>query len=251
MFAKAARIIQNARSVVVFTGAGISVESGIPPFRGNDGLWTKYDPSFLDISRFNSDPKSSWVLIKEIFYDFWGQAEPNAAHKSIAVLEEHGMVDTVVTQNIDNLHQAAGSKRVWEFHGTLRVLSCMSCSKRVNAADVDFESLPPKCSCGGILKPDFVFFGEPIPEPANSESFRSAENADAVIVIGTAGEVMPACMIPYIAKRNGAAIIEINTHESLFTGQITDVFLKGKAAEQTTLLLNALNLDGDLEKKYA
>lgn len=240
-YRQAARILLNAKHAVTFTGAGISVESGIPPFRGPNGLWSKYDPTFLDISYFHLHPKESWVLIKEIFYDYFGKAQPNAAHKILAELEEKGIIKAVITQNIDHLHQLAGSKTVYEFHGTSRYLICEQCHYRVEVTEVSLDDLPPRCTkCNGILRPDFVFFGEPIPEPANSLSFREAEKADVFLVIGTTGEIMPASLIPQIAKEHGSIIIEVNPAESQYTASITDIHLRDEATVAMQKLANAI-----------
>ena len=239
----AAEKIRQAKRVVGFTGAGISVESGIPPFRGPEGLWSKYDPVFLDINYFHQHPEKSWALIKEIFYDFFGKAKPNAAHKALADMERKGLVQAVITQNIDNLHQEAGSQNVYEFHGTSKRLLCSECGFKQDVENVDLSSLPPRCEkCGGILRPDFVFFVEPIPEPANSLSFREAQIADIFLVIGTTGEIMPASMIPLAAKQNGVSIIEINTEPTRFTHEITDIFIQGKATTVMTALMSELGI---------
>jgi NAD-dependent protein deacetylase/lipoamidase len=243
-YKKTAEIIRNAKRVVAFTGAGISVESGIPPFRGQGGLWNKYDPVFIEIDYFYRNPKESWELIREIFYDFFGKGRPNSAHKALALMERHGLLHTVITQNIDNLHQEAGNTVVHEFHGTSQYLVCAGCSARYHYTGIDLETLPPSCSgCGGLLKPDFVFFGEQIPEPANSNSFLEAGLADVFLLIGTSGTVMPACGIPFQAKENGAAIIEVNTERSSYTGRITDIFLQGKATEVMTRLVEKLGIE--------
>lgn len=233
----AADIISTAKHCVVFTGAGISVESGIPPFRGQGGLWERYDPSFIEIDNFYRDPMKCWLQIKKIFYDFMGKAEPNAAHMAIAELEQSGYIKEVITQNIDNLHQMAGSSRVYEFHGNTRNLLCVECGKYYSVNTEILSHLPPICSnCSGLLKPDFIFFGEGIPEEAYQRSFKAAEACDVMLVIGTTGEVMPAGMLPQAAKRRGARIIEINTEESSYTGYITDIFLNGKAGEVMSLI---------------
>ena len=251
-YEKAARIIKKAKRVAAFTGAGISVESGIPPFRGKGGLWDKYDPDFLEIGHFKRNPKASWKLLKEVFYDGFSAATPNAAHQMIAAMEKRHLLETVITQNIDSLHQKAGSRKVYEFHGTLRTLVCLGCSKEYSAAEVDLGFLPPECRmCGGLLKPDVVLFGEPIPEPANSQSFFEAEIADVMLVIGSSGEVLPACMIPHIAKGHGAAIIEINVKESQFTHQISDVFIQAPATEALTKLGEALKLNANGSKEHS
>ena len=241
MYNSAANIIANAKRVCAFTGAGISVESGIPAFRGNDGLWSKYDPNCLDISYFLRHQEQTWRVIKEIFYDFFGQARPNAAHRALATMEQHGLLQTVITQNIDNLHQDAGSEEVYEFHGTSQYLICVECAARSHISTIDLRHLPPRCSlCGGLLKPDFVFFGESIPELAHEKAFLESQQSDVFLVIGTTGEVVPASHIPKFAKQNGATIIEVNLHESSYTNHITDIFLQGKATEVMTRLLEAL-----------
>lgn len=240
-YKKAAEIIKNSKFPVAFTGAGISVESGIPPFRGPTGLWSKYDPKILDIDFFMNNPDESWKYIKEIFYDYMGNTQPNDAHKFLAWLEEIGKLKGVITQNIDNLHQKAGSKKVIEFHGTASQMECMSCKRKFPSNTISLENLPPLCpECQGILKPDFVFFGEPIPPEAFEESIRLCENADCLIVVGTTGEIMPASQLPILAKRNGAKIIEINIEPSNYTNTITDVFLNDKATVASNKLKKEL-----------
>ena len=229
---KAAELIKNSNSMIAFTGAGISVESGIPPFRGPDGLWSKYDPKCLDLDYFHAYPKESWTAIKAIFYDFFGKAKFNKAHKVLADFEKEGLLKAIVTQNIDNLHQEAGSKQVFEFHGNSQRMICPVCDEMYLPSEVDLNKLPPRCKNDGeVLKPDFVFFGEGIPEDAYRKSLLAAQMTDLALVIGTTGEVMPAASIPTEAKRAGATIIEINTAPSNYTNQITDIFLKGKASE--------------------
>jgi len=236
---QAVELIKNSSHTTAFTGAGISVESGIPPFRGKNGLWSKIDPVFLDTSYFYKYPEKSWKLIKDIFYDSFAKAKPNDAHYVLAELEDKGLLDVIVTQNIDDLHQKAGSKEVIEFHGTYQRLVCTNCGRQFVATEELLSILPPKCkNCSSILKPDFVFFGEPISEPARSRSFNEAEIADVFILIGTTGEIQPASMIPMIANNNGTKIIEINIEVSNYTNSITDVFLKGKATEITINLLD-------------
>ncbi len=229
---RAAHAIQSSNFTVVFTGAGISVESGIPSFRGKSGLWSKYDPRYLELDFFLNHPAESWKVMKQIFYDFMAQAQPNPAHYAIAQLEKAGYVKEIITQNIDNLHQKAGSKVVHEFHGNTRTLMCMECKKNTLVDGIQFDFLPPRCPhCQGVLKPNFVFFNEMIPEEVSRLSFAAAEKSDVMLLVGTTGEVMPAAMLPYTAKKNNATIIEVNPEESLYTPEITDIFLKGKAGE--------------------
>ena len=229
---RAAEIIKISRHTIVFTGAGISVESGIPPFRGQGGIWGKYDPNLFEIGYFSKHPEKSWAIIKEIFFDTFPKVEPNNAHKCIAELERRGIVKTVITQNIDGLHQKAGNRKVQEFHGSSRTISCTVCKFPFQKETVSLDTLPPRCPrCMGLLKPDFVFFGEPIPGEVSMESFHQAQLSDVCIVIGSTGEVMPACQVPFHAKEHGASVIEINVEPSNFTYGTADIFLQGKAGE--------------------
>lgn len=229
---KAAELIKNSKYTVAFTGAGISVESGIPPFRGDDGLWSEYDPMILDLNRYYYGSDESWPVIKRLFFDFFGKAKPNPAHEILANWEAKGLLQSIITQNIDNLHQEAGSKTVFEYHGNSRQFVCLDCGIFQEVKKTILHDTAPLClSCGGLLKPDFIFFGEQIPEPAASQSVKEAKKADLFIIIGTSGEVIPASNIPFMAKESGAKIIEINTEEGRFTHTITDVFIQGKAGE--------------------
>jgi len=229
---KAAGIIRKAKYAVAFTGAGISVPSGIPPFRGENGLWNKTDPIFLEIEFFRKKPLQSWLKIKELFYDTLGDAQPNPAHEVLAKMEARSFLESIITQNIDHLHQEAGSKYVYEIHGTYKRLICTECSSEYDMSFADLNYLPPTCFvCKGNLKPDMVFFNEPIPPFAKKRSFEEAAKADVMLIIGTNAEVLPAAEIPMTAKRHGAKIIEINIEETHFTREITDIFLQGDAAE--------------------
>lgn len=240
---QAADAINQAQRVTAFTGAGISVESGIPPFRGPNGLWAKYNPMFLDIQYFSAYPVESWRLIKEIFYDFFGQARPNAAHLALAHLEAKGKVGAVITQNIDNLHQAAGSRQVIEYHGSCHRLVCVACNESMAYIPAMLTVMPPVCPrCGTILKPDFVFFGEQIPYVAYMQALGETRIGDVWLIIGSTGEVPPACDLPYQAKEHGATIIEINIRPSRFTANLTDIFLPGPATRMMTALVEQLSL---------
>jgi len=242
MYAKAAKIIKNAERCVAFTGAGISVESGIPPFRGENGLWNKYDPMVFDIQYFHENTRHSWEVFREIFYDLFGQVQPNTAHYALAELEEKNIIKAVITQNVDNLHVQAGSRNIHEFHGSLKKLICLGCRRSYMVSKIDLKILPPSCSrCGGVLKPDVIFFGEAIPEPAKNNSFNETTRADCFILIGTTGTVAPANMIPAAAKANGAKIIEINPFPSEYTPSVTDVFLQNKACEAMEKLMEELD----------
>ncbi len=227
----------TSKHAIAFTGAGISVESGIPPFRGEHGIWNKYDPESLDIDFFFSHPEQSWQVIREVFYGFFGKATPNMAHKMLAQLEKQGLLKAVITQNIDNLHQEGGSKAVIEYHGNSKQIKCTRCSHIEPVTEELLATIPVLCSkCGSLMKPDFIFFGEGIPPTAHYLSVENARQADLVIIVGAQGEVFPAANIPYEAKRNGAFVIEINPSATTFTRDITDHHIAMKAGEAFKLL---------------
>jgi NAD-dependent deacetylase len=229
---QAAEFIKKSDWVTAFTGAGMSVESGIPPFRGENGIWNKYDSRLLELDYFDAHPEKCWVTIKEIFYDFFGRSQPNPGHQVLAQMEEAGKLKALITQNIDDLHTRAGNKTVYEFHGNSRLLLCRACGKKYEAAKPDLSQLPPRCpSCNEILKPDFVFFGESIPFDALSNSRFAAGRTDCMLVIGTTGEVYPAAGMPQLAAQGFAHIIEINPSESAYTNTITEVYLPLPAGE--------------------
>lgn len=223
---QAAESILSARSCIALTGAGISTASGIPPFRGKGGLWEKYDPEeYVTISAFHSDPGRVWTMLRELLFVLQ-QACPNPAHYALSELERLGYLRVVITQNVDSLHQAAGSVNVIEFHGNNETLVCLKCGNRYRTREVPLDPIPPRCECSFPLKPDAVFFGEAIPEEALWGSFREARNCDLVLVVGTSGVVEPAASIPRIARQHGAKIIEINPEQSMIS---PDLFLCGPA----------------------
>ncbi|HPF36562.1 MAG TPA: NAD-dependent protein deacylase [Candidatus Krumholzibacteria bacterium] len=238
---RAAAVLRGARRAFAFTGAGVSVESGIPCFRGPDGLWSRYDPECLDIGSFHRRPAEAWRVIREIFYDHWGEATPNPAHHALARLEAAGVLAEVVTQNIDGLHQAAGSRTVWEYHGGLRDLLCLDCGALHRADAALLRELPPACpGCGGLLKPDFVFFGEAIPMAAAAGAAQAARAADAVLVVGSTAEVYPAAAVVEAAARNGAAVVEVNVEPTRWSGGVAGVTLLGPAGLMLPILADAV-----------
>lgn len=231
---KAAALIRQSAYTVAFTGAGISVESGIPPFRGEGGLWNTYDPGILDLDAYLHAPEQAWPAVKALFYDFFGKAKPNLAHFKLAESEQKGFLKEIITQNIDNLHQEAGSVVVHEFHGRSNYFVCTKCNTYYSTSRLIVDERPPLCldkSCRALLKPDFIFFGEGIPEKAYRASILAARNASVFIIIGTSGDVMPASSIPVLAKQNGCQIIEINPNISSYTYSITDIFIQANASE--------------------
>jgi NAD-dependent deacetylase len=229
---KAADAIAAAQNIAALTGAGISVESGIPPFRGKGGVWERIDPmEFAHIDALIRNPTKVWkVLIKEMASTV-GEALPNDGHKGLAQLERQGGLKTIITQNVDGLHQKAGNTDVIEFHGTFAWLRCMQCNKRSETYVADLSVIPPRCECGGILRPDCVFFGEMIPPQNLQRSSQVASECDLMLVIGTSATVQPAALMPLTAKAAGAVIIEINPEPTPLTEQASDIFIQGKAGD--------------------
>jgi len=229
---RAAKDILKSKRTIAFTGAGISVESGIPDFRGAQGLWQKYDPDeYAHIDAFHSDPDRVWLMLKEMF-SLIMEAKPNPAHLGLAELERMGYLSSVITQNVDGLHQAAGSRNVIEFHGSHRTLSCLKCSSTMEGASLKMEHLPPRCPrCSSLLKPDVVFFGEPIPWKAQMMSFKESKSCGLVLCIGTSAVVYPAASIPVTAKETGALVIEINMEPTSLTDEVSDYLICGSAGE--------------------
>ena len=239
---EAAKLIKNSKSLSTFTGAGISVESGIPVFRGKEGVYSKYEHKILEINYYKNYTEESWSAILDIFYDRFASARPNTAHKILAKWEKQGILKYIITQNIDNLHREAGSENIVEYHGNKEFFICFECSSKFSHAEIKLSKAPPICpKCGGLLKPDFVFFGEPIPSDAAYLSHDIAKTTDVHLIIGTTGEVQPASYIPVYAKKAGAKIIEINPKPSKFTDKITDIFIEMKASEALTAINETIN----------
>ena len=240
---RAAKDLAAAGNVAASTGAGISIESGIPPFRGKGGLWERFDPmEFAHIDALMRDPAKVWkVLVKEM-KEIVDRAEPNDGHKGLAKLEARDKLKTIITQNVDGLHQAAGSSDVIEYHGTFAWQRCMGCSKKYENRSVDVSEIPPRCECGGILRPDAVFFGETIPAEALWRSRQAATDCDLMLVVGTSAVVQPAAMIPVIAKENGAKIVEINPERTPLTVDVSDYLIMGKAGEVMNQILAAMEI---------
>jgi NAD-dependent deacetylase len=229
---KAAIELAKSSRAVALTGAGVSVESGIPPFRGKGGIWEKIDPmEFAHIDSFKRDPAKVWnILIREM-KDIVDRARPNEAHTGLAKLEKLGILKTVITQNVDGLHQMAGNTDVIEFHGNFAWQKCLLCGRKTETFKVSLEEIPPKCSCGGILRPDCVFFGEMIAPEHLFRSRKAAYGCDVMLVVGTSAVVQPAAYIPVTAKESGAVVIEINPESTPLTASVSNYIIKGKAGD--------------------
>ena len=216
---EAASIVMDSKYVTCLTGAGISVESGIRPFRGPGGLWTeKGEPPMDGYRRFLSDPKTYWENRMKDATEFGISilnAKPNLGHVALAELEKMGVLRCLITQNIDNLHLVAGSTKVLEIHGNSGYLRCTECSTKWRLDEFRLEEIPPKCpKCGGMVKSDTVMFGEPIPANVLQRCYEEAERSDCMIVAGTSATVSPAANLPIIVKRNKGRLLEFNIRRS-------------------------------------
>lgn len=232
---RAAELIARARHGVAFTGAGVSAESGIPTFRGEGGLWRKYDPfKVSSIAGFLTDPASYWSIARERGRESLA-AEPNAAHRALASLEAAGHLNAVVTQNTDGLHADAGSGRVIELHGSGRRVRCLDCGAEEGRSEVQGRldaEMPPRCrSCGGVhIKPTVVFFGEAMPVTATAAAFELARVCDLMLVVGSSLVVYPAADVPATAAEHGARLVIVNAEPTPLDDR-AEVVLLGRAGE--------------------
>ena len=235
----AAEMIFRSKLTLALTGAGVSVESGIPDFRSAGGLWSKYDPSeYATITAFRQNPERVWNMLRDMDA-LVSHARPNPAHTGMGEMEKMGFLHCIITQNVDNLHQAGGAKNVIEYHGNSSTLSCLSCVRTYPAKEKRAEGIP-RCECKEILKPDVVFFGEAIPPMALTRSFQLASRAEVLMVVGTSAVVSPANTIPSIAKERGAKIIEINMERTHLTDTVTDVFIGENAGQAIPQIVREL-----------
>ncbi|RUM28786.1 MAG: NAD-dependent protein deacylase [Aquifex sp.] len=216
--------------IVALTGAGISAESGIPTFRGKDGLWNKFRPEELATPEaFFRDPKLVWE-----WYDWRrgliAKAEPNEGHKTLAKIEKEFPHFYLITQNVDGLHQKAGSEKVIELHGNIWKVKCVNCKYETYEYRTPLPEIPPRCEqCGGLLRPGVVWFGESLPMDALQKAYELSRESLIFIVIGTSAVVYPAAELPYIAKENGAEVIEVNPEETPIS-RIADKIFREKAS---------------------
>ncbi len=226
----------SAEKIVFFTGAGISAESGIPVFRGKDGIWNKLKPEELaNFNAFLKNPELVWEWYqhrKKVVSD----SEPNASHRVIVEMENYFPDVKVITQNIDNLHKRAGSKNVYELHGNIERNYCIKC-KKVYHDNIPLEDNIPMCECGGLIRPDVVWFGEYLPQDQFEASYLAAENADIFFIVGTSAIVYPAASLIYKAKESGATLIEVNI-ERTEVSSIVNSSLFGKAGEVLPAILS-------------
>jgi len=246
---RAAEDLARATYMIALTGAGISTESGIPDFRGPDGIWTKNPEAEMKAyevyDQFKASPKKYWeerldpqgstsrlfAILGEI-----GKVQPNAGHYALSDLEKMGILKCIITQNVDGLHQKSGSKNVIEYHGGIDKFRCVICNKRFSRDELHLEKmkeegkLPPYCKCGGAIKDDGVFFGEPIPSDVLQISQREALKCDLMLICGTSAVVYPFASLPEIAM-HGTTIIEVNADPTPLTGRVSDYLIQGKTGE--------------------
>ncbi len=225
--------LASAEKVVVLTGAGISAASGIPTFRGENGLWTKLDPS--ELASFESFYRNTAIVTEWYKHrrDIIEKCQPNAAHRALAELAAMVPDFTLITQNIDGLHQRAGSQDVIELHGTIAENYCTRCGRRYNVAEFDeiynhSANHVPRCFCGGLVRPDVVWFGESLPADAYERAYQASRKADLFLSVGTSAQVRPASDLPLVAKRHQALLVEVNINKTVLTAY-ADLFLQGPA----------------------
>ena len=229
MLDSVAEAVSSADYLTVLTGAGVSAESGVPTFRGHDGLWRKHNPMELATPEaFERDPKLvwEWYIYRRGLME---SVRPNPAHTAIAELERLQGRFLLITQNVDNLHRRAGSSEMVELHGNIFRVRCSVCGSRICELP-DLSELPPKCQCGGNLRPDVVWFGEMLPREAIDRAFQASAECDCMLVAGTSAVVQPAASLPLVAKRGGAFVAEINSEPTPLT-DFVDASMMGKAGE--------------------
>lgn len=232
--ARAAELISGARRGLAFTGAGVSTESGIPDFRGPQGVWKTSDPKTSSIEFFMADPAGYWAISKDR-YPKYQLAQPNPGHRALARLEEAGHLAGLVTQNTDGLHLDAGSRRVIEVHGSGRSVRCLDCGGLEPRSQVQARlevQMPPRCELcgGGFLKPNVILFGEAMPAQAMADAYSLAQAADVVLVAGSSLAVYPAAEIPLTAIRGGAPLVIVNAEPTPFD-PLADVVIRGRTGE--------------------
>ncbi len=232
---QAARLIQQAQNIVAMTGAGISTPSGIPDFRSpHSGLWDKTDPlAVASIFAFRQSPEQFYRWIHPLAGKLL-EAKPNSAHYALAALEKEGKLKAVITQNIDDLHGKAGSQTIYELHGNLREVTCIQCYETQNSTEV-FEKFvrdgqTPRCSCGGVLKPNVILFGEQLPVREFVAAQLAVKGADLMLIVGSSLETAPASDLPELALQHGARLIIVN-YQPTFVDHRADVVIRADVAE--------------------
>ncbi|MEK7744396.1 MAG: NAD-dependent deacylase [Elusimicrobiota bacterium] len=237
-FARLRPYLDGSRRVRVLTGAGVSAESGIPTFRGKGGLWNDHRPEDLATARaFHEDPELVWR-----WYDWRrgliAKAAPNAAHKALAAMEARIPDFWLITQNVDGLHRRSGSRRVLALHGDIFRALCLGCGRYSEEEKTPLEEVPPHCrTCGALLRPDVVWFGEPLPQGTFVKALRAARDAELFLVVGTSGAVEPAASLAREAKKAGALLAEVNPEASELSAWM-DLSVRESAAKALSVLID-------------
>lgn len=245
MLEEVAKLVRKARRVAVLTGAGISAESGVPTFRGKEGLWGKFRPEELaTMDAFLANSKIVWE-----WYNWRrrliGEVEPNPGHYALAKLPKFFEEFTLITQNVDGLHRMAGSENVLELHGNIHRNKCVNCGKLYEEiAEIDPDNIPTCDSCGGKIRPDVVWFGEMLPERVINQAFQKSEEADVFFSVGTSAIVHPAASLPLAARRNNATIIEINPDRTPIS-DLVDYYFAARSGELLPSLITLLKNAAD------
>ncbi len=235
------RKLKNAKIVAVLTGAGISAESGVPTFRGEEGLWKKFRPEELaNFDAFMRNPTLVWEWYnyrKKII----SEVEPNPAHYALVKLETLFENFYLITQNVDNLHRRVGNKTIYELHGNIMRNRCVDCNKNIEKVNFTNEDDLPRCDCGGLIRPDVVWFGEALPQQVLMNSFIAASKSEVFFSIGTSAVIQPAASLPLEAKQSGAYVVEINTEPTVISNLVDESIL-GKAGEILPQLVNKITI---------
>jgi len=231
-------LIRDTKAVVL-TGAGISAESGVPTFRGEEGLWKKFRPEELaTFDAFMANPELVWEWYeyrRKIIHEI----KPNPGHVALVDFQNHFEQFHLITQNVDGMHHQAGSRDVVELHGNIRRNKCIRCDKRYDSLEGTKEGTPPECPCGGKIRPDVVWFGEMLPQDAIRHAFDVSERCDLFFSVGTSAVVHPAASLPLVAKRSGAFVVEVNL-EPTEISHLVDETLLGKSGEILPYLVKSL-----------
>ncbi len=228
--------VDNSETIVALTGAGMSVESGIAPFRGKGGLWEKFDPEeYAHVNAFKREPEKSWMLFR-LQYNEISKARPNPGHEALVKLEEHGL-SAVITQNVDGLHK---NKEVVELHGNIQRAYCTGCNMDYNTVDFVGKEKSINCKCGAVVRPDVVLFGEPLSNSVLSRAWELSSRCDLMLVIGTSAVVQPAASLPLVAKNSGSMVVELNLEHTPLTNRIADLSIFKKAGEILPVILDRL-----------
>lgn len=234
--------MKSAKAVAVLTGAGISAESGVPTFRGTQGLWKKYRPEHLaNFDAFIKNPELVWEWYK-YRQNIIRSVQPNPGHHALVTIEKNYPDFSLITQNVDNLHRRAGNRKIYELHGNIMRSRCVDCNRYFEDSELDAKDTKvPRCPCGGMIRPDVVWFGEMLPQQALLSSINASNNCDVFLTIGTSALVHPAASLPIEAQRSGAFLIEINYEPTVISHLVNESII-GKSGEILPELIQRLGL---------